>query len=332
MKANTLIKALRFCFLHNFPVLVVGPPGGGKTDIITQVAAELQYDLLITHPTVSDPTDFKGMPYAGADAHATFLPFGDLERLIGAEKPLIFFADDIGQATPAVQAAYMQLPLGGRIGQHKVNTNFVRFVAATNRRGDKAAVTGMLEPLKSRFVILDLETDLEGWTEWAMTATMPPELIAFMQFRPELLHKFEPSAEIRNGCCPRTIAKAGSMQKQGIPPGLELDLFRGCAGEGFAIEYTSFLDTYRNLPDVDRMLRSPHDATIPSEPSILYALSGAIAHRATPANMDMVVALLSRLPAEISVLTMKMLVKRDVGVCKTSAFSQWAKANKDVMQ
>jgi hypothetical protein len=70
------------------------------SDIVEQVANELDHELLISHPVVEDPTDSKGLPFAAADGQsARFLPFGDLERALQARKrPLIWFLDDLGQA------------------------------------------------------------------------------------------------------------------------------------------------------------------------------------------------------------------------------------------
>lgn len=52
-----------------------------------------------------------------------------------ATKLTACFIDDLGQATPAVQAAAMQLILALTLNGHRVSDQVV-FVAATNRRTD----------------------------------------------------------------------------------------------------------------------------------------------------------------------------------------------------
>jgi len=133
------------------PVLVTGAPGIGKSDIIAQAATANGMGLLISHPVTADPTDAKGLPWPvqGSD-HATFLPFGDLYQAINATSPMVWFLDDLGQASPAVQAAFMQLLLARRVNGHAL-PECVTFAAATNRRIDRAGVSGILEPVKSRF-------------------------------------------------------------------------------------------------------------------------------------------------------------------------------------
>jgi hypothetical protein len=167
-------------FKHRRQVLVKGPPGGGKSDIVSQAVQEVQADFLIEHPAVADPTDYKGMPAVLANGTAEFLPFGDLNRLIQAQRPLVCFLDDIGQAAPAVQAALMQLLLARRVNGHKISDHIV-FCGATNDTKHTAGVAGMLEPVKSRWhSIVELEVSVDDWCAWALANNMPPELIAFI--------------------------------------------------------------------------------------------------------------------------------------------------------
>jgi MoxR-like ATPase len=149
MRPTQLSSLLAASFKHRQKVLINGMPGIGKSDIVAQAAADIQADLLISHPAVSDPTDYKGMPAVLPDGRAEFLPFGDLDKLIKANRPTINFLDDIGHAPPAVQAALMQLLLARRVNGHKISDHVV-FCGATNDTKHMAGVAGMLEPVKFR--------------------------------------------------------------------------------------------------------------------------------------------------------------------------------------
>jgi len=174
----------------------------------------------------------------------------------------------------------MQLLLARRVCDHRL-PDCVTFVAATNRRQDRAGVSGLLEPVKSRFVtILGIEPDLDSWCAWAYQAGLPGELIAFLRFRPELLHQFEPTPEIVNTPSPRTWANVGKLLQAGIPDGLEFPCINGAVGEAAAIEFVSFLDTWRDLPSPDAILIDPENGPTPEAPSTLYAICVALAKRA----------------------------------------------------
>lgn len=332
MNSSQLTSFLHFAIKNTFPVLIKGRPGIGKSDIVTQAAQEAGADLIISHPVVSDPTDYKGLPFPGQDGTAHFLPFGELRRLIDAEKSTVFFLDDLGQAPASVQAACMQLILARRINGHIVSPN-VTFLAATNRREDKAGITGILEPVKSRFCsIVDLDINTEDWVKWALTHDIPVELISFIRFRPATLEEFKATKDIENSPSPRTVAQAGRLQAAGLPKDIEYEVFKGAAGEAFAVEYVAFLDIYRHLPSVDTIILNPDKAEVPTQANILYALSGALSARATGQNLGAICKYLNRLPGEIAVATMKDTVTRSGNeITQTKAFIDWSVKHHDVI-
>lgn len=270
------------------PMLLTGAPGVGKSSIVESAAKAAGYDVILSHPVVSDPTDAKGLPWPGKDGEsATFLPFGDLAKAIKATKPTVWFLDDLGQASPAVQAGYMQLLLARQVNGHKL-PDCVTFVAATNRRTDRAGVTGILAPVLSRFgAVIGIQPTVDDWCEWAMGANMPPELVSFIRFRPELLHVFEAKRvdDMENFPCPRTWEYAGKAIQMGLPDDLEFAALAGAVGEGAAIEFKAFLSMVRSkLPNPDSIILDPDNAPIMERPDLLWAVSTALAKKATDNN------------------------------------------------
>ncbi|MDF2190498.1 ATP-binding protein [Paraflavitalea sp. CAU 1676] len=324
MTPSSLAEYLHFAFDHRFPVLIKGKPGIGKSDIVSQAANATGAELIISHPVVSDPTDYKGLPFPNKKGTADFLPFGDLHKIIAAKEPTIFFLDDLGQASTSVQAACMQLLLARRINDHKVS-DAVTFVSATNRREDKAGVGGLLEPIKSRFAsIIELEVDAEDWINWALVNDMPIELIAFIKFRPNILTEFTATKEIVNSPSPRTITSVGRQQKAGLSYSLEFEVFKGAAGETFAIEYSNFLTLYRHLPSLDEIIMNPHKAPVPDDPGILYAIGNGLANKMSEQNIGSISIYLKRFPEENAFACMTAATIRDRSLRNTKAFIQWA--------
>jgi len=331
MKSSDLKSVLVCMAMGKRPVLIKGAPGIGKSDIMAQVAAELNADLIIMHPVVSDPTDYKGLPGI-VEGQAEFLPYGELRKLMYAEKLTICFLDDVGQAAPSVQSALMQLLLAREINGIKISDH-VAFMAATNRREDRAGVAGMLEPVKSRFTggIHTLDVDTEDWIKWALNADLPIELIAFIKFRPALLHDFKPSADLVNSPCPRTVAAVGEALKLGIPAHLEHEVYTGIVGEAFSAEFLAFLKIYRELPSVDEILLDPDAVPMPKNPSILFALAGGLARKASETTIDRILKFADRMPPEFQVLLVRDAVKRDRQVCNTRSYVAWATKNSSVL-
>lgn len=231
----------------------------------------------------------------------------------------------------------MQLILARRINGHKVSEH-VCFIAATNRREDKAHVQGMLEPVKSRFAsIVELEVKTDDWVEWAIINDMPTELISFVRFCPSILEEFEPTKDITNSPSPRTVTNAGKMQKAGLPKGMEFEAFKGAAGEAFAAKYTGFLSIFRSLPDIDGILANPEGAIVPTQVNVQYALCGALGARMNEKTATPILKYANRLPTEISVATVRDGLQRckimgiSDAVKNTTEFVKWSKINASVI-
>ena len=58
MNPSALKELLKLAIQHRKSVLIKARPGVGKSDIVAQTCAELGVDLIISHPVVSDPTDY----------------------------------------------------------------------------------------------------------------------------------------------------------------------------------------------------------------------------------------------------------------------------------
>lgn len=339
MRPKDVLELLSFYFTSRMAVMLTGAPGIGKTDIVTAAAAKAGARLIITHPVTADPTDAKGLPFPSKDGKsANFLPYGDLLTIINATEPTVVFLDDLGQAPPAVQASYMQLILARRINQHVV-PNCVTFAAATNRRTDRAGVTGILEPVKSRFAaILPLEANFEDWKVWAYDHEIPAELIAFLSFKKNLFSEaWKASQDIEAQPCPRTWAFAAKTLNAKLNPRIETLALGGTVGEAAAGELQAFLRMHRQLPAIEDILKDV-DAefvlnidgnkikTIPDEPATLYSIATSMAMAATQDNFGKVARYAERLVdaehGEHAILLVRDAVRRDRTLYETKAFTK----------
>lgn len=342
MRISVAKSVLKTLIPQRLPVLLKGSPGIGKTDLVKQVAAELDYDLIIAHPVVDEPIDYKGLPFV-VDGEARFLPFGNLRSIIEADRPTIYFLDDLGQSLPTVQAACMQLLLNRSINDHPVSDH-VTFIAATNRREDKAGVSGILEPVKSRFVtILEINPDKDDWIEWAIEHDMPSELIAFIGWRPALLNDFRPTQDITNSPSPRTVANAGHIYNA-IRHSEEFkddrsrkfalhEAIKGACGDGFATEFMGFLDVYQSLPSLKEALENPDGVNMPGndELSAQYAFACLLAEETPPHKDVAFIKLIKRMKSEFQMLTVRMAAQRNEELFQSTAVRRFLSENKELI-
>lgn len=270
------------------PVMIAGAPAIGKSEMVVQSAAEAGAACIILHPVVDEPTDYKGMPWirvTDESCKAEFIPFNNLEKIMQATKLTCVFLDDLGQAEPSVQAALMQLVLAREVNGKRVSDE-VTFVAATNRRTDRAGVQGILEPLKSRFLLVQLRPDLPDWLKWANTPReeggggINPYVCMYLGFRPEAFYEHKPTGDMINSPSPRTWTMlARDLDDCGVDKDAQVSVFGGYVGKGVAQEFTAFLRLCDDIVQPDAILANPDAAGIPTEPSVLYATAAALANR-----------------------------------------------------
>lgn len=333
MKPSDIKKVITRLVIERENVLLVGSPGVGKTDIVKQIACDVGYDLIISHPVVDSPIDYKGMPMVSGD-RADFIPFGHLNDLIHASRPTIYFLDDLGQAPDTVQAAVMQLLLSRELNGKKISDH-VRFIAATNQKSDRAAVSAILEPVKSRFItILRLDVDVDDFIKWAEDNSMPQELIAFIKMKPNYLLAFKPTSEIKNSPCPRTIAAAGRLQSFGFERTVFTEVVAGAVGDEMASEYTAFLDVLKDAPMIGEILADPDNCRLPDEsnPSLRGIICASLKNKVNASNFDQIIRYTKRMSREYAQFMVTAITSENEDLKNTNAYTKWCIENQDLMK
>lgn len=329
MKPTLIRSALRTTIATKRPAFIHGSPGVGKSQVVRAVAEDMRLALRDVRVSLLDPVDLRGLPFEDNGiakwASPDFLP--RVER--DGEKGILFL-DELSAAAPSVQVAAYQLVLERRLGEYALPAGWA-IVAAGNKSTDRAVVQKMSKALANRFSHFEFEVDLNDWIDWALDANMPEEVIAFIRWRPELLHAFDPADPSPAFASPRSWEYVGSYVADGPDPAVEAELYRGTIGEKAATEFVGFLRVFRSLPDPAGVLLNPDTAPVPDDPATLYALCGALSRLASKDNFDRVTAYGSRLPAEFSVLLVQDAAKRKPEVQSTRAFIKWAAANRDVL-
>lgn len=345
------MKVAEFHLRRGDNFILFGPPAIGKTELIKQVINSLiweedgePYDLMISHPQLSDPTDYKGMPGFDTDDNgkrwAEFFAFGNLRQMIEATRPLVVFLDDFGQAPKMVQAALQQLVLERNVDGKKISEH-VRFVMAANRAQDKAGVdAGTLTTIKTRATLYEVEPTVEDWCRWAISNDIAPECVAFVRFQglkglwSRVDPNFKPGYGTDNERSPRTCTRSFLQHMDGIPEGLEIAMHSGNTDGAWAHEFVAFSRTWTSLPNIDMIYADPSTFEAPGldKPDVLYAITAAIAARATPKLANKFFKLIKKLPADFRTYAVRDAYFRDKAIANCNGFVEWFEENPDIIQ
>lgn len=267
---------------HHTPVMLWGPPGVGKSDLVRQVAARHNIPAIDIRLSQMEPSDLRGIPFRNGHHVEWSIPsmLPDAERH-GPQG--ILFLDEITSAPPSVSASAYQLILDRRLGDYKVPTGWA-IIAAGNRQGDRGVTYTMPAPLANRFSHFEVEVHLDDWVAWAYHHGIDEKIIAFLRFRPELLFNFDPSHNPVAFPSPRSWEFAHrALQKFTDYPQLLLGTLQACVGPAAGIELNAFVENLENMPDLEAILRG-ETVLIPEEIDLQYAIASALVGRAIRAK------------------------------------------------
>jgi len=327
MRATLLKETLKSLFPIKRTVCIEGPPGGGKTTIVHQVAEELDVPVIERHMPTMLVEDF-GILFPDGSAQLHYkLPDWFPVKGKAPERGILLF-DDRNQASSDLQKVLANICQARTLHGIPMPDGW-QVISTGNRQGDRAGANRVLSHLRNRESVLELETHLDDWTSWAMTNGVKAEVTSFLRFRPHLLHDFDPQRD--QNATPRSWVEGVSDVLGTVPNEAEFECFRGAVGEGAAAEFVGFVRIWRKLPNPDAILLNPTTTNVPTDPATLYALAGAIANRATEGNFERVCTYAERMPPEFSVLTISYAARRNPDLANTQAFTKWSINHQNVL-
>jgi len=326
---------------HHTPVMLWGPPGVGKSQMVQQVGERHEVPVIDIRLSQMEPSDLRGIPFRSGEhvewAVPAMLP--DAERH-GVEG--ILFLDEVTSAPPSVSAAAYQLILDRRLGEYQVPEGWA-IIAAGNRQGDRGVTYTMPAPLANRFAHFDVETHLDDWVSWAYANGIDERVIAFLRFRPELLFDFDPAHNPVAFPSPRSWEFAHrALQKFADSGNLLVNTLQACVGPAAGIELGAFVDNLDNLPDLDAIIRR-EQVPLPKEIDLQYAVASALVGRALraknedPQNANEVYGAILEFAGRFREREMGVMLVSDLhraigqDIFAVPEFSPWAQAVAEVM-
>jgi MoxR-like ATPase len=321
------------------PVMLWGPPGVGKSQMVAQVAERHAVPIIDIRLSQMEPSDLRGIPFRIGNQVEWAIPalLPDQERH-GPDG--ILFLDEITSAPPAVSAAAYQLILDRRLGEYQVPAGWAIF-AAGNRQGDRGVTYTMPAPLANRFSHFEVDTNLDDWVLWAYRNQIDERVIAFLRFRPELLFDFDPVHNPVAFPSPRSweFAHRG-LQKFTDHPQLLQGTLQACVGPAAGVELHAFVNSLEQMPDLDAIVNGV-EWTVPAEVDLQYAVAAALVGRAVRAMggseqariIGNILDYAGRFPQREMGVMLVSDMHRAIGnaVFEVSQFSDWAQAVSEVM-
>jgi len=268
---NGAKKSLRKSIKIKRPVFMWGPPGIGKSDIVHQIGAEQNREVIDIRLSLWEPTDIKGIPYYNSTLN-TMCWAPPTELPTDPTSTAILFLDELNSAAPATQAAAYQLVLNRRVGTY-ILPKGVAIIAAGNRETDKGVTYRMPAPLSNRFLHLELTTDFEDWLNWATNNLIHGQVVGYLGFSKQDLYNFDPKSPSRSFATPRSWTFVSDLlNDDDLEDETLMDLVSGAIGEGLAHKFMAHRKVAKQMPNPEDILYGKITKCSIKEISAMYSL------------------------------------------------------------
>lgn len=186
------------------PVFGLGLGGIGKSESIMELAKELNIGYIDIRLLLYNETDLKGIPYPDENHTRTIwlqnniLP---IEQRDGKYGILVF--DEITSCSRSVRTAAYQLLNERKLGEYTLPKGWI-IVCLGNGPEDGGDFNGMEGNFLNRCSVYSVVPSVDAWCEWAVSKGVNPLVIAYIRFKMEDFHTFNPDNDIELFASPRS--------------------------------------------------------------------------------------------------------------------------------
>lgn len=192
--------------VHQRPILLMGPPGIGKTAIMEQAASECGISLVsytITHHTRQSAI---GLPYltkrkyGGKELTITEYTMSEIIASVydkieetGLQEGILFI-DEINCVSETLAPTMLQFLQRKSFGSHQVPSGWV-IVAAGNPPEYNKSVRDFDVVTLDRLKRIDVQEDYAVWKQYAYRRQMHPAILSYLDIKKQHFYTFETTVD-----------------------------------------------------------------------------------------------------------------------------------------
>lgn len=185
-----LVNILPYVIKAKLPILIRGPHGIGKSEVVRQFAEQIGMKVVeqrasqLTEGDTLGIPDINGMEMKSAEGNrrknASY--FRAFEWLAEAcIEPRVLFFDEIDRAVPEVRQSLMQLTDSRRLANHVLHEGTLIFAAINGSDNNISYDVKDFDPAEfSRWTVFDLVLSVDEWASYARSKNVLREIIEFL--------------------------------------------------------------------------------------------------------------------------------------------------------
>jgi hypothetical protein len=181
-----LEAVLELAYRARRPVLLEGPTGIGKSEVVRKVAERLGIGTVVLDLSLLEPPDLVGLPiiHEGRTTYA-------LPQVLPAGGAGILMLEELNRAERYIQQPALQLLTARKLHEYDLPEGWVCFAAVNPETADYQ-VTPLDRALRARFLTLTVRADRSAWLAWAQTNGVHPAVVTLAQAHERILDEVPP--------------------------------------------------------------------------------------------------------------------------------------------
>lgn len=245
------------------PVLLMGPPGIGKTQIMEQIARECRIGLVsytITHHTRQSAVglpfireeNFEGKTYSVTEYTMSEI-IASVHRKIrdSGQREGILFIDEINCVSETLAPTMLQFLQGKTFGNQAVPQGWI-IVAAGNPPEYNKSVRDFDMVTLDRVRYMSVETDFSVWKEYARAQHIHGAILSYLELRPGNFYRVEADVDGMKFVTARGWEDLSNLMEVYEELGLSVDetvVLEFLHHEEVAEDAAAYFDLYRKYQD-----------------------------------------------------------------------------------
>ncbi len=249
------------------PILLMGPPGIGKTAIMEQIAHELNINLVsytITHHTRQSAI---GLPmiseknYGGKKYSVTEYTMSEIIGAIYDQieksgiKEGILFLDEINCVSETLAPTMLQFLQYKTFGSHRVPDGFVIVTAGNPARFNKSVRDFDIVTL-DRVRQINIEEDFDAWKDYAYRAGIHGSVMAYLEIRKDNFYSIKTDVDGRSFVTARGWEDLSRVMKVHEKLGIAIDeklCVQYLQNPEIARDFATYYELYLRFNDLYRI-------------------------------------------------------------------------------